>query len=149
MAYESIAKATIRQNLFETMFQVLNANKLSGWTVLAAFPEQNPAFPCLVLNPATISLRALDISKSKFRWEASILVDVYSLTSQGKDKNDQGMDNVMDTIRTNLTDNDNLLQYNITLAREAPFVDEGASQISINNTGLNINSITINFVVRL
>ena len=97
----------------------------------------------------TISLRALDISKSKFRWEASILVDVYSLTSQGKDKNDQGMDNVMDTIRTNLTDNDNLLQYNITLAREAPFVDEGASQISINNTGLNINSITINFVVRL
>lgn len=149
MAYESIAKATIRQNLFETVYQVINANKLSGWTVTAAFPESNPTFPCLVINPATISLTALDVTKSKFRWEASVLVDVYSLTKDGKDKNDQGMDNVMDTIRTNLTANDNLLQYNLTLSRDAPFVDEGASQIEINDSGLNVNSITINFVVRL
>jgi hypothetical protein len=149
MAYETLTKATLRQNLFETFFQVLNANKLDGWTVLSAFPEQNPVFPCLVLNPATISMKSLSLDKSIYRWEASILIDVYSLTSDGKDKNDQGMDNVMETIRTNITANDNISQYNLTLNREAPFVDEGASQVEINEVGLNINSITLNLVVKL
>ena len=86
MAYEEITKATIRQNLFETFYQVINSNKLGGWTVLSSFPEQNPVFPCLVINPVAISLKSLNIPKTKFRWEASLLVDVYSLTKDGKDK---------------------------------------------------------------
>lgn len=146
MAYEVVAKDTIRQNIFENIYQVINANKLTGWTVVSAFPEANPTFPCLVINPSSISMRALDVMKSKFRWEASVLVDVYSLTSQGKDKSDQGMDNVLKTIRDNVG---TLKTYNLVLDKNTPFVDEGASQIEINDTGLNANSITINLVVRL
>jgi|ETNvirnome_2_300_1030623.scaffolds.fasta_scaffold104834_1 hypothetical protein len=149
MAYEEITKSSIRENLFETFYQVLNANKLGGWTVLASFPEQNPVFPCLVINPAAVSLKSLNIPKSKFRWAASMLVDVYSLTKDGKEKNDQGMDNVMDTIRTNLTSGDNISQYNLTLDKDVPFDDAGASQEVINDTGLNVNSLTINLAVKL
>ena len=78
-----------------------------------------------------------------------MLVDVYSLTKDGKEKNDQGMDNVMDTIRTNLTSGDNISQYNLTLDKDVPFDDAGASQEVINDTGLNVNSLTINLAVKL
>jgi hypothetical protein len=146
MGFETVSKATIRENTFNTIATLLNNNKLSGWTVLSAFPEQNPAFPCLVVNPAAITLQALDVGKSKYRWRVSVLVDVFSLTKQGKEKNDEGMDNVMDTIRSNIS---TLQTYNLTLDRTTPFVDAGAQEIEVNEQGLNLNSITINLVARL
>jgi hypothetical protein len=99
-----------------------------------------------VVNPAAITLQALDVGKSKYRWRVSVLVDVFSLTKQGKEKNDEGMDNVMDTIRSNIS---TLQTYNLTLDRTTPFVDAGAQEIEVNEQGLNLNSITINLVARL
>jgi hypothetical protein len=145
MAYQTVSKATIRENVFNTVTTLIDSNKLSGWTVLSAYPEQNPVFPCVVINPAAITVKGLSLDRTKNRFSAEVICDIYSLAKQGKKKNDQGRDNFQNTISANVTA---LAQYNLLLPTEA-MSDEGSDSIELNGQTLNFGTIVLNLVVRI
>jgi len=145
MAYQNITKEELHQRIFENLYQLINSNKLSGCEVLSAFPEKNPVFPCIVINSAVPRLQALNVQKTKFRWKARVLIEVYSLTKDGKKTNDAGMDNIMNSIRTDLPGN----SFGLELDKDNPFVAEGVSPVVINDTPLTKNSLLVNFNLRL
>ena len=101
-AYESVALATIRQNVFATLANLINTNKPSGWTIVSAFPEDEPTFPCIVINPAKIKPVIATLDSNGFIVEdIDVEIEFYALSSQNKAKIDEGRDNVQATLLNN------------------------------------------------
>lgn len=140
MAAEPVEFATARQNTFATLFTLINDNKLSGWTVKAAFPEDNTSFPCIVLNPALVKPTILGLDSSCIAIEdIEVEVEFYSLAEQGKDQNDQGRDNVQTTILNNAS----TLSTNNLVINEDPFDDSNADSFIIGEQKINTSSSII------
>lgn len=145
MGFETVAKATIRENIFNTVATLLNNNKLSGWTVLSSFPETNPTFPCLVVNPAKIKLKNLSVLQAKNKYDAEVMVNIYTLSKNGKEQSDEGADNVQNTLVSNAS---TLRTYNLAL-KEDSINDDDISGIEFNQEIINMRSISVNFGVRV
>ena len=108
-AYESVALATIRQNVFATLANLINTNKPSGWTIVSAFPEDEPTFPCIVINPAKIKPVIATLDSNGFIVEdIDVEIEFYALSSQNKAKIDEGRDNVQATLLNNHFDDSNV-----------------------------------------
>ena len=147
MAAEPVVKATMRANVFNTIATLLNDNKLSGWAVLSAFPEQNPVFPCIVVNPAKGRIRKLVLDGSKTRRLIEVTVEIYTLGSDtGKEESDKGADNVTDTLTTNTA---TLLTNNLVAPMKDGFIiDEAPTAGQFNENNINIRSMIVNLVAR-
>jgi len=85
-----IAEATERVDTFKELWNIINANKLAGWTVLSAFPEVSPTFPCIVLNPIDIDSDILSMDRTVRENVVSFDIELFAKASDHKIKLDQG-----------------------------------------------------------
>ena len=139
-AYQTITEASARQNIFNTLAKLINDNKLTGWTVLAAFPEATPNFPCIIINPVNIKIENLSVDRSKKLISAEVSIDLYAKVKDGKVKIDQARDNIMTTILNNFA---TLKQYGLIYDK---FDDDGTDTIELrDNININIGIILIIF----
>jgi hypothetical protein len=141
MGYELLTKACIHQNVFNTVATLLNTCKPSGWTVVSAFPEQDPAFPCFVVNPAEVNSTALSVNRNKQLNDISVIIDVVALGCKSKRQVDQGIDNVRCTL---LCNHSCLRCYGLSLANNM-LVDGSTDGIEINGKIFNMQQIRLNF----
>ena len=120
MGYETLSIATIRQNFFATMYNLINTNKPTGWNVFASYPEDEASFPCIILNSGNIKPTIVGLDEDSYMVEdIKLKVEFYALASSGDDMIEIGRDNVMNTILTNQSTLDT---YGIYL-KENPFDD--------------------------
>jgi len=95
------SESTVRVDTFQAIYTLINANKLTGWTVVSSFPETEPSFPCIVINPANISSSVMTLNNGKRNTEIRIVFELYASSRDGKQKIDQGSDNLTSTFTTN------------------------------------------------
>ena len=120
MGYETLVLATIRQNFFATMFNLINTNKPSGWSVLSSYPEDESSFPCIILNSGNIKPTIIGLDKNSYIVEdIKMKIEFYALATSGDDMIEIGRDNVQNTL---LTNQDTLDTYGIYLKLD-PFDD--------------------------
>jgi len=141
MGFETVVGSTIRENVFNTISTLIDNNKLSGWTVLSAFPEQNPVFPCIVVNPAKITQSIMTINKGVTSYRITVDVQLFSAANDGKEKIDQGLDNINNTLFSNAS---TLKTYNLFLDNSIPIEDLGAGNLLFNKNKLNFGIVAIN-----
>jgi hypothetical protein len=136
----AVTEATIRKASFNNLYDLINNNKPSGWTVLSSYPESSPVFPCIVVNqikPKVISegmriehrLRTFDID-----------IDFYVEASSRKEAIDEAMDSVEQTI---LNGQATLVTANIILYGEEPIDQIGMETININKYKLHTGTMMI------
>ncbi len=120
MTYETVVLETIRQNVFATMYTIIDANKSSGWSVFASYPEDEASFPCIILNSANIHPTILTMDSGGYVVEKIIMeVEFFALSKYGDEQIEIGRDNVQNTLLTNQSTLD---IYNLYL-KEEPFDD--------------------------
>ena len=117
MGYETLALATIRQNVFANLYTLINTNKPSGWNVLAKFPEDEASFPCIVIDSANVkpTIVTMDGDGSIVE-DIDAQIDFYAKVTSGDEMIDVGRDNVMNTFLTNET---TLETYKLYLQEDA------------------------------
>ena len=87
-----ISPSSIRQGVFAALRTLIIAHKPtytynSGtitYSVVAAFPRDNPTFPIVVLNTASIKLIPINIDGSGERYEVEVRLDFYAKEIHGK-----------------------------------------------------------------
>lgn len=94
----TINKSTLRQNVYETIYDTLtNANLLSGSvTVTAAYIDDDKAFPQVVVNP-------IDVTDKRFRFDRDystdtikVLIEIYTKKNKEKDQISDEIDALSD-----------------------------------------------------
>jgi hypothetical protein len=140
MGYEAVSLATIRKNIWNTVATFVNTNKSTGWTVLSAFPEQNPVFPCIVISPASVSFGVLGLTKSIILSDAEIQLEFYSPASAGKKSIDTEKDKISYSFLTGFS---TLKTYNLVLDGDSPLVDGPDDELSFNGQNFNYGSIIV------
>tara|TARA_Y100000310_G_C20621392_1_gene783497 strand:- start:41 stop:478 length:438 start_codon:yes stop_codon:yes gene_type:complete len=141
MGFEAVVGSTIRENVFNTVTTLIDNNKLSGWTVLSSFPEQNPTFPCVIINPAKITQNIMTINKGVAVYRISVEVELFAAANDGKEKIDQGLDNINNTFFSNAS---TLKTYNLFLDNAIPIEDLGAGNLVFNQNKLNFGVVAVN-----
>jgi hypothetical protein len=114
------------------------------YEILSAFPESNPVFPCIVINPVMRKTKNLGISlmNSTERRELNIDIDFYALAAHGKTSIDSARDIVQDLI-TNLNANTFYISHNI------PYEDSSVDVIDFNALKYNTATIRCYLVERI
>lgn len=145
MAFETAASATLRVNVFNTIQTLIDNNKLSTWTVLSAFPESDPVFPCIVVNPAIVkpSIVALDKNCEVIE-EIVVEIEYFALAKDGKKKIDEGRDNVMNIFLSNWS---TLETYNL-LPAEDPFEDSNIDTFIFGREKINTGASILRLQLR-
>lgn len=134
MAYEVVSFATLGENVFNTIFQLINTNKPSGWTVLSAFPENSPTYPCIVIDPAKAKVTIVGMDKNSYIVEDVVIeFEFYAKSNQGKEKIEEGKDNIRNTLLTNQS---TLETYNILMNEDA-FEDSNNDVLIVGEQKLN------------
>ena len=145
MAYQTVVEASLRKNIYNTIFTLIDANKLTGWTVLSAFPEVQATFPCLVIKSANITLNKIGFTTDGRINEAEIVIELYSKASSRKETIDLMRDKLYDIFLTNKS---TLFTYNLFLSGENPFIDSGTDEIEYNNEKFNTSAVAIQLGIR-
>jgi len=139
----AVTESTARVEIFQSIYTIINSNKLSGTTVLATFPEKSPTFPCYVINPSNLTNDALALDMGSRDSDFSMRIILYGDARDGTKKIDEMKDNIIDTLRTAAnvsslkTDNISIKEIN----------DEVSSQSVFKNMKLNKGSLTIQGVL--
>lgn len=132
--YQTVALATLGKNVFNTIAKLIDDNKPSGWTVLSSFPEVSPTFPCIVIDPSKAKPEIVGLDKDSYLVEnIEILIEFYALSKDGKEKIDEGRDNVRNTILTNQSTLDT---YGLYLKKD-PFDDSNVDNFITGREKLN------------
>jgi len=92
VGYTKVDLDTIRADIFNNLATLINSNKLTGWTVVSAFPEENPVFPCIVINPARVPFNLLTYTRAAKKFNITVEVELFANSSEGK----QAFDNARD-----------------------------------------------------
>jgi len=95
-----VTESTARVDVFQEIFNIINSNKLSGWTVLATFPEQTPVFPSIIVHPAEVTNNIRSLDRSERTNMGGVEIELIGKASSGMVKIDEGKDNIIDTLRT-------------------------------------------------
>jgi len=120
MTYETVVLETIRQNVFATMYALIDANKPSNWNIFASYPEDEADFPCIILNSANIKPKIITMDSGGYTVEKITMeVEFFALSKYGDEQIEVGRDNVQNTMLTNQS---TLNAYNLYLLEE-PFDD--------------------------
>jgi hypothetical protein len=136
--------------VFQALFTALNANKPSyvvdsvtyTYSILSAFPEVDPNYPCIVINPISIKTKKIGINPTVTgEYEtANVEIEFYAKTSHGKNAIDGARDSVEETIKAIVS------QY-FYLARN-PFDDGDNDIIEFGGVKLNTASMTVFMTLR-
>jgi hypothetical protein len=135
-----VSTSTIRSDTFKAVFDLINNNKPTGWTVTSSFIESKPSFPQIVIDPALVTEKNLSLNKSKKSRLIEMRIGLYALTSQRKEKIDEGRDNINNTILNNLT----TLRNNNLVPVTFGDVDIDTEELS-DDTKVHTGEITIEF----
>ena len=98
-----VSEATLRQDTFKEVFDIIDANKPVGFVVLSAFPEVKPTFPVMVVNPVIDRTDLVDLCGLQRDHAIEVMIDIFSLASAGKEKIDIARDNIHATFLNNQT----------------------------------------------
>jgi len=90
----SVTETNLRKNTFKTLYEFIEDNKSSSYSLFSAFP-QTSSFPCIVINPANISYERLTMSLSTRKPEISVLFDFYDYAKNGKTSIDAEKDKIV------------------------------------------------------
>ena len=134
-----VNEATIRVDTFNAIFDLIDANKLSGWTVYSEFPEVETSFPCIVISPIEDNPKAVTLNRSKRIHTINMTIDVYTNIEDNKILNDQGLDNIQDTIFSNL----DTLEAERLFILEDSFVSSPPQTFDLNDKLVNLGSVNL------
>ena len=90
-----VTENTARVEVFQSIFSIINTNKLTGTTVLATFPEKSPTFPCYVLNSPEITNGSLAFDTGSRQIDFTMNIEFFGDARDGMQKIDQMKDNVL------------------------------------------------------
>ena len=138
-----VTESTARVEIFQSIYSIINSNKLSGTAGLATFPEKSPTFPCYVINPSNLTNDALALNMSSRESDFSMRIILYGDARDGTKKIDEMKDNIIDTLRNSA--NVSSLKTDKISIKEIN--DEVSSQSVYKNMKLNKGSLTIRGVL--
>jgi hypothetical protein len=141
VSYTSVDLSTIRVDVFNNISTLIDDNKLTGWTILSSFPEDNPIFPCIVINPALIRTKMLTLDRSKHRRNISVEVGFYVEAKDRLSTLDKGRDNFHNTLMNN---HSTLRTYGLVLDMNSPFTDSEVTTQLFNEHKLHTATSIIN-----
>lgn len=110
-----VTESSTRQNIFKSIYTLINNNKLSGSSVLAGFSADSPSFPCYVIESAKVSIKKVTKSSTIQDYECQIEIELWATSNQLKAKIDEMKDNIQETILNNITTLEN---QNLDLAED-------------------------------
>lgn len=100
-----VSLSTVRVDVYGVLRTLINANKLSGVTVVNSFPEASPAFPCIVMPLPDIGFEgAQSINGSLRIYNGEMEITFWAkadANTQGQAKVAAMMDNVQATLEAN------------------------------------------------
>lgn len=140
VGYKSVALATLRGDIFNNLSTLIDANKLGGWTVVSSFPEDDPVFPCIVINPAKIITKMLTLDRSKSRRTIPVEIEFFVESKDRLVTLDEGRDNVQDTFMSNYSI---LRTYGLILDSDNPFIDSVVTTEIFNDQKLHAASSVV------
>jgi hypothetical protein len=94
----NIVETTIRANIFETLYDSLTAS-LSAGTVTAAFIDDNPTFPQVVINPTKLLIKKLTLNRGTKEYTCEVEIEIYA-------KKNKDIDEIADEIHADLSTNE-------------------------------------------
>ena len=129
-----VTNATIKVNTFKTLYTLLNANKPSGWTVLSSFPDSPPVFPCIVIDPARVSVMTPTFRVDARKYDIEVELAFYVQASSRKEALDAGVDEVREVILNNQA---TFVTNKLVLSSELPFDETEVNTIQVNDIKLH------------
>ena len=139
----AVTESTARVEVFQSIYSIINTNKLSGTTVLATFPEKSPTFPCYVIESAQVSNTSLAMDTGSRELNFNLNIFLYGDARDGMQKIDQMKDNTIGTLRDS-TNRATLKAANISITS---ITDNGNSQDEFRDMKLNSGSILVSGVL--
>jgi len=136
----AVEEATIRQGTYKAVYDVIDANMLGGWTVLSSYPENNPTFPCVVIEQADNEPDYLTIDGTCRDNSMMVDIGIYSLARNGKEQHDEGRDKVADIL------NDALSTFKDTHGIVLQMIEDGTTSTFIEtNQKIHFGNIIARF----
>jgi len=131
----SIVQSTIRANVFETVYDLLTA-QLSAGTVTAAFIDDSPTFPQVVINPSSIKILKNTFNNTNRSYNGELEIELFC-------KKNKQIDQIADEISTDIFSNES------SLASDGIFIDDVSDSdedtFFWNDQKIHTKSITIEF----
>jgi hypothetical protein len=142
MGYQTANLQTLKVNLFNTIATFVNANKSSGWTVLSAFPESSPKFPCIVVSSAVVQTNVKGQNRKLRMPSAIVTLEFFcpANSSYGKASIDAEVDKIKWALLEGYT---TLRQYNVHIDTNVGIGDLGEDQIIFNDRKLYYDGLEI------
>jgi hypothetical protein len=131
-----MALATIRADTYSALRTLIDANKISGSTVVNSFPDSTPSFPCYILPMPEVNLDEPTMDGSTRQYRLEVPMEVYATRAQGQVKIAQMLDNLQATLEGNSIAN---LKFE-TLSSGGP-----PEKIEVNNDKLYGCGVVLNF----
>jgi len=131
----TITESTIRANVFEIVYDLLTASLSSG-TVTAAFIDDTPTYPQVVINPASVKLIKNTFNMSNRTRPIEMEIELY--TTQNKE-----VDQISDEIDADLITNESNLASSGLVFDELE--DSREDTIILNGKKLHTKGILLKF----
>ena len=139
-----------RQTIFQAIYNALNSSPPTytwnsttyTYTILSAFPDTNPVFPCIVINPATKNTTSLGVAwtTDKRSAKVNVNIDFYAPVSHGKG----AIDSARDTVEALIG---NLKSSTFYLTHD-PFEDTEVDKMEYNDQTLNTATMMVYMTAR-
>jgi len=98
----NIVQSTVRANVFETVYDLLTA-QLSTGTITAAFIDDNPTFPQVVINPSSVKITRNTFNNTNRSYDVEVEIELYC-------KKNKEIDQISDEISNDLYANESTLK---------------------------------------
>jgi hypothetical protein len=135
----NIVLANARANVFETLYDSLTSS-LSLGTVTAAYIDDTPTFPQVVINPASISIKKLSLDRTSKQYDGEIEISIYA-------KQNAQIDSISDEIHSDLNTNEATLKgFGLFLG---DIEDSNEETVFYNQQKVHTKSIRITFQLNL
>ena len=140
-----VTENTARVEVFQSIYSIINTNKLSGTTVLATFPEKSPTFPCYVLNSPEITNDSLAFDTGSRQIDFTMNIEFFGDARDGMQKIDQMKDNVVASLR----DSTNVASLKTDKISIMNIDDDLNDQVEFKEMKLNTGELTVQGVILL
>lgn len=135
----NIVESTARANVYETLYDSLTAS-LSQGTVTAAFIDDQPTFPQVVINPARVSIRKLSLDRSSKEYVGETTIEIFA-------QKNKEIDEISDEIHADLATNESTLKgYGLYIN---DLEDSNEATVFWNDQKIHTKSILVTFQLNL
>ena len=97
----AITNASTRQNLYETVYDILTAADLLSSTVkvTAAYIDDDKSFPQVVVHPVDINKSPLSFNRSYFDNSLVVMIDIWTRKNKEKDQISDEIDDLLSSLK--------------------------------------------------